>query len=379
LDICIRGDGIVGQVLALLLARERLRVGLVCDRNALESRPPEIRAYALNHQSRDLLTSLRCWPGPAQATPVLAMQVRQAGGGEVNFDARQQGVAALAWIVDVASLQTRLADALRFQSGIELLPQPRDASLTVVCEGRDSLSRQQFGVESEVSDYAQWAIATRVQCELPHRGTACQWFGAQDITGFLPLDGEDGNSLAIVWSLDSERYAAWMKIEPELFAQQLQLISEDRFGRMVLTSERAAWPLQLAVARRWSGVSDGASWVLAGDAAHVVHPLAGQGLNLGLADAQQLAQEIRGREYWRGVNDAKLLRRYERSRKADVALMGAATDGLQRLFSRSGPAWQGVRQWGMSGFDNSAMVKRWVASRAMGSADSELPTVNKTI
>lgn len=378
LDVCIRGDGIVGHVLALLFARERLRVGLVCDANARASHLTDVRAYALNHQSRDLLTSLRCWPDPAQATPVLAMQVRQSGGGEVNFDAQQQGVAALAWIVDVASLQAQLADALRFQSGVELLPQPRDATLTVVCEGRDSGSRRQFGVEWEVTDYAQWAIAARVHCALPHRGMACQWFGAQDITGFLPLDGEGGNSMAIVWSVHSEHYARWMEIDPELFAQQLQSTSEDRFGRLALTSARAAWPLQLANARRWSGVTGGASWVLAGDAAHVVHPLAGQGLNLGLADAQQLAHEIHSRDYWRGVNDAKLLRRYERSRKADVALMGAATDGLQRLFSRSGAAWQGVRQWGMAGFDNSAVVKRWVASRAMGSADNELATINKT-
>ena len=129
-----------------------------------------------------------------------------------------------------------------------------------------------------------------------------------------------------------------------------------------MASERAAWPLQLAQADRWCGPG----WVLAGDAAHTVHPLAGQGLNLGLADARELAQVLHEREYWRSVGDLKLLRRYERSRKADVLAMAGATDGLQQLFAQQAEPWATLRNWGMTGFDRSGPLKNWVARQAMG-------------
>jgi 2-polyprenyl-6-methoxyphenol hydroxylase-like FAD-dependent oxidoreductase len=123
-----------------------------------------------------------------------------------------------------------------------------------------------------------------------------------------------------------------------------------------------AWPLQRAQADRWCGPG----WVLAGDAAHNVHPLAGQGLNLGLADAQVLAQVLHAREYWRSLGDEKLLRRYERARKADVLAMGWATDGLQQLFAQPAEPWTLLRNWGMRGFDRSGPLKHWVARQAMG-------------
>ncbi len=114
--------------------------------------------------------------------------------------------------------------------------------------------------------------------------------------------------------------------------------------------------------------------MLAGDAAHAVHPLAGQGLNLGLADAQVLAAAIHGRDYWRGVDDTRVLRRYERARKAEVAMMSAATDGLQQLFGRPGNPWQSLRHWGMLGFENSGLLKSWVARQAMGLSEPLLDT-----
>ena len=122
------------------------------------------------------------------------------------------------------------------------------------------------------------------------------------------------------------------------------------------------WPLALGEAERWVGPG----WALAGDAAHTVHPLAGQGLNLGLADAQELAAQVHARDYWRPVDDRHMLRRYERARKADALTMATATDGLQQLFARPGGGWHRVRNWGMRGFDRSDTLKRWVARRAMG-------------
>ena len=368
LDVCIRGGGIVGYTLALLLARERLRVGLVAPALPPANALADVRAFALNLKSRELLDTLRCWPDAPHATAVLAMHVKEAGGGTVNFSASQHGVPALAWIVDVPALEARLAQAVRFQPQIELLDAPRSATLTAVCEGQSSATRRQFGAQMDVTAYAQWAIAARVSCEMPHLQAARQWFTPRDILGFLPLDGEHGNSMAIVWSVDEEHKTGLLEASDEAFAEKLQIASEYQLGRLFLASERAAWPLQLAMARQWCGVTDGLAWVLAGDAAHTVHPLAGQGLNLGLADVQELAAQVHARDYWRGVDDAKMLRRYERARKVDVLAMCAATDGLQQLFARPGAGWQSVRNWGMTGFERSGLLKRWVARQAMGIA-----------
>ncbi|MEZ5639383.1 MAG: FAD-dependent monooxygenase [Burkholderiaceae bacterium] len=367
LDVCIRGGGIVGHVLALLLARERLRVALVVSPPAATA---DVRAYALNRRSRSLLEQLRCWPPSPDATAVARMEVQETGGASVQFDAGELAVDALAWIVDVPVLEAQLAQAVRFQPQIEILDAPReDARLTVVCEGRASASRAQFGVEQEVTRYPQWAIATRLACELPHRQVACQWFTPNDILGLLPMRGESGNLVAAVWSIPSESKDELLEMPVEMFEHRIQAACEGRFGRMQLAGGRAAWPLQRVMAQRWSGQHAGRAWVLAGDAAHAVHPLAGQGLNLGLADAHALATALHGRAYWRGVDDARVLRRYERSRKADVAVMAAATDGLQQLFGRAGGPWQSLRHWGMRGFDGSGLLKRWVARQAMGQAD----------
>lgn len=377
LDVCIRGDGVVGLTLALLLARERLRIGLVAQAKGNSTAGADVRAYALNRKSRDLLESVRGWPAPPHVTAVTAMHVKEAGAATVSFTAAHSAVPALAWIVDVPALEGQLLEAVRFQPRIELLEAARDAALTVVCEGRDSTSRQEFGAEREVTPYGQWAIAARVVCELPHAQAARQWFTPRDILGFLPLDGEPGNSMAVVWSVHEIHKAELMGASAEEFAARLQAASENRFGHLRLVSERAAWPLQLAVAKRWCGTVDGKAWVLAGDAAHSVHPLAGQGLNLGLADARELAGQIHGRD-WRALGDRKTLRRYERARKLDAAIMGAATDGLQQLFGRPGPTWQSVRNWGMTAFEHSGMLKRWVARRAMGGSaptrGREVPT-----
>ena len=377
LDICIRGGGIVGHTLALLLARPRLRIGLVVHPAAdaasslSASGHSDIRAYALNQRSRTLLEGLRCWPEDEGITPVMDMQVQEAGVPGVHFRAADQQAEALAWIVDVPVLEARLAAAVRFQPQVEVLEAPAPARLTVVCEGRDSVSARQFGVDLQKTPYSQCAIAARVRCELPHQQAARQWFRPQDIAGFLPLGGPAGNSLAVVCSVDASRREDLMQATDAEFAAQLQEISGHCYGGMEMLGPRASWPLQLARAERWSGqTGDGLRWVLAGDAAHTVHPLAGQGLNLGLADAQELAAQIHARDYWREVDDPKLLRRYERARKGEVVAMGLVTDGLQQLFARDGERWSGLRRWGMWGFEHSGPLKQWVARQAMGTGNT---------
>lgn len=369
-DVCIRGAGVVGRTLALLLARERMRVALVAPPAGTQPAAADVRAYALNAASRALLESVRGWPDAQHATAVLQMQVQADQDGMVRFDAAQQGCDALTWIVDVPALEARLADAVRFQPLVEQVTEPVAAPLTVVCEGRASSTRVEFGVEFDVTPYAQDAIATRLACERPHGQVARQWFAPDgSILAFLPLDGAQGNSVAVVWSVPQEQAAHWLQAGEEDFTQRLREISRNNLGALRQTAPRASWPLQQARARHWCGAlpgRGGMSWALAGDAAHNVHPLAGQGLNLGLGDARTLARVLHERAAWRGVGDLRVLRSYERERKAALLPMGMAMDGLQQLFTRREGALAALRNWGMKGFEHSGPLKAWVARRAMG-------------
>lgn len=360
----------MGRTLALLLARERLRVALLAPQQRSEHK--DVRAYALNAGSKALLESLRCWPEDEHATPVAQMQVFGDLDGRVQFDAASQDVEALAWIVDVPALEQRLAEAVRYQPLVEVVKQPVAAPLTAICEGRASSTRAEFGVDFSVTPYAQSAIATRLRCELPHGQVARQWFTPEGILAFLPLDGPDGYEVAVIWSLEQSLVDGWLDSDEADFAARLQAISQDALGELEVNAPRAAWPLQQAVADRWCGTQpDGQSraarsWVLVGDAAHNVHPLAGQGLNLGLADVQALARILQERDYWRSTGDLRLLRRYERERKAALAPMGLAMDGLQQLFARPEAPVQLLRNWGMKGFERSGPLKSWMARQAMG-------------
>jgi len=363
-DVCIRGDGVVGRTLALLLARERLRVALVGQATPPAADPPtaDVRAYALNSASREVLESLRVWPDAQFATPVQEMQVWGDDGGRLDFTADSVAQEALAWIVDVPALEQQLIQAVRYQPQIEIVAAPVKAALSVICEGKKSISRDEFGVQWTVKTYPQKAIAARLDADLPHHGVARQWFVNGDIVALLPLGGAQGNSVALVWSVFAERADALEQMPPEKFCAALQALCGEETGNLRLSSERASWPLALSNADHWVGTG----WALAGDAAHTVHPLSGQGLNLGLADAACLAGVLAQREYWRALGDEKLLRRYERARKADVAAMGAVTDGLHGLFAQTDERWQMLRNWGMKGFARSSLLKRWVARQAAG-------------
>jgi 2-polyprenyl-6-methoxyphenol hydroxylase-like FAD-dependent oxidoreductase len=371
-DVCIRGAGIVGRTLALLLARERLRVALVATPQS-QPAAADIRAYALNSNSKQLLESLRTWPDAVHATPVKHMEVHGDMDGSVHFDATAQGVDALAWIVDVPALEQRLAEAVRYQPQVEVVQAPVAAPLTAICEGRASTTRAELGVEFSTTPYAQHAIATRLHCELPHGQIARQWFAGQSILALLPIDGPDGHTVAVVWSVPQAEAAHWQSTDEATFIETLHTISQGSLGQLTLQAPRATWPLQQAIAQRWCGPLPGTiesrtptSWVLAGDAAHNIHPLAGQGLNMGLADVQALAGILQSRGEWRSTGDLKLLRRYERERKAGLAPMGIATDSLQQLFMRTESPFQSLRNWGLRSFERSGLLKDWTARQAMG-------------
>jgi 2-polyprenyl-6-methoxyphenol hydroxylase-like FAD-dependent oxidoreductase len=364
-DVEVQGAGIVGRGLALALSRLGLNVALRVEPD--QARAEDVRAYALNPASVALLRSLKVWEAlPAEArTPVHDIRVRgDAHGSALAFSAWEQRVDALAWITDAAALERELESALRFAPHVTRVDAGVDAELTAICEGRGSAQRAARGVAFEHHDYGQRAIAARLVAMQPHRGTAHQWFRAPDVLALLPFDTPVAErSYALVWSLPSARAEVLLALDPAAFESSLAEATGGEVGELRLASARGAWPLQLGRASAWSGPG----WVLLGDAAHVVHPLAGQGLNLGLADVAALARVIGAREPWRGLGDPRLLRRYERERAAATWAMGQVTDGLLQLFNHESTALRELRNRGLSLVNRLPPAKRWLTARALGS------------
>ena len=159
------------------------------------------------------------------------MQVKGDDGGAVNFSATELVVPALTWIVDVPTLEAQLRDAVRFQPHIELLDAPRPATLTVVCEGKASRTREEFGVEFVATRYPQHAIAARLKCEKPHGQVARQWFTQGEILAFLPLDGAQGNTVAMVWSVRDGRTQEMLDDSEDGLLRTGRAIERRRFGQ----------------------------------------------------------------------------------------------------------------------------------------------------
>ena len=368
-DICIRGGGLVGRTLALLLSQSvQTRVLLV---EHASSQQPDVRAYALNEASRTLLSSVGCWPAVQHATPVQSMQVWGDTGAQVRF--QSPSPLGLTTIVDVPALENLLDQAVRQCPNITRLPKAAPATLTVICEGRHSTTRDQLGVMLERLPYHQHALACRVRTAHPHRQQALQWFRqtshGPDIVALLPLEGPEGSVSAVIWSTAPEHAQQLQAMAEESFNNALFDATQGFLGEVQCQSARAVWPLHLQRAQTWCGeLAPGEAWVLAGDAAHGIHPLAGQGLNLGLADVAELTKVLQRQQpgdTWRALNDRHLLRRYERTRKADMQATWLACDGLQRLFSHPNASVQSLRNWGLSVFDRCGPVKHWTLEHAM--------------
>ena len=381
-DVQVCGAGIVGQCLALSLARLGLQVALrpLASPPRLPHQPDagDVRAYALNAASVALLQRLKVWDTlPAHAaTQVLDMHVQgDAPGAALDFSAWQQRVSALAWITDAAALETQLGAAVRFAPHISVIeagqPGPSNevgdaadvpAALTALCEGKASASRAALGIAFEHHAYGHQAIAARLTSARAHQGLARQWFRSPDVLALLPFDSpQPDHSYALVWSVPDARAHELLALDAAGFEVQLMLATAAEAGELKLASARAAWPLMRAQAGAWCGPG----WVLLGDAAHVVHPLAGQGLNLGLGDVLALTRVIEQREPWRDLGDEKLLRRYARERAAPTWAMAQLTDGLLNLFAEDAPALRELRNRGMSLVNQLSPLKRWLTARAL--------------
>jgi len=365
-DVQVIGAGIVGKSLALSLSRLGLSVALR-GTTAATARD-DVRAYALNAASVDLLQRLKVWDtlGAGATTPVHDMVVRgDSSSGQVEFSSWEQRVGTLAVITDAGALERELDTALGFAPHVTRVDVDVAATLVAHCEGRGAASSlHALDAGFERSDYGQKAIAARLVSTLPHRQVARQWFRSPDVLALLPFDRpEAGHSYALVWSLPTERAEVLLAMAPAAFEAELVAAAGIEFGALRLGSERAAWPLVVGGAATWCGPG----WVLVGDAAHLVHPLAGQGLNLGLADVVALSTVIADREAWRGVGDERLLRRYVRQRAAPTWAMTRITDGLLRLFAEPSAPIRELRNNGMSIVNRVAPLKRWLTARALDS------------
>lgn len=359
----------MGSSLALMLASRGLTVGMAGTPQT--PRAGDVRTYALNAASVALLTELKIWGSLAgdAVSPVYDMVIQgdaaaDQPGGRLSFSAWQQGLRELAVIVDAAELDAQLATALRFSPHVHNVPDGTPAALTALCEGRESAAREALGVGFEPKAYGHHALAARLTADRAHQGIARQWFRpGGEVLALLPFERPmPGASYGLVWSCAEARAAQLQAMPADEFEGELNAVTQGAAGQLRLGAERSGWPLALARADAVSGPG----WVLLGDAAHLVHPLAGQGLNLGLGDVGALARVLSAREPWRPLGDERLLRRYARERLAPTLAMGELTDALQRLFAQESPVARSLRNRGMDALNQLPPVKRWLTRRALG-------------
>lgn len=352
-DVVVVGAGVVGAAAALGLAQAGLRVTVVEAREPPAwdaAAPPDLRVYAIAPASADLFEQLGVWARmrAARAHPYREMRVWDAAAaGELHFRASDAGGEALGHIVEQGVLQHVLWQALQQTANVELRCPARVAGFTqdegeaeveldggsrlrarlvLAADGAASPLRVAAGIDVGGRDYGQRGVVGFVRSEQAHADTAWQRFQHGGPLALLPF--ADGVS-SIVWTLPAEEAEHVLGLDDVAFGEAVTRAFDARLGALVPVSPRAAFPLRMQLAQRYVH----GRLVLVGDAAHVVHPLAGQGVNLGLADVACLIGLLRdARAGGRDVAAATFLRRYERTRRSENTIAARAFDGLERLF-----------------------------------------------
>jgi ubiquinone biosynthesis UbiH/UbiF/VisC/COQ6 family hydroxylase len=378
--VLVVGGGMVG--LAFACAAQDMPVTVFESQSPDASAPGEdwdSRIFALSPGTRRFLIEIGAWDklDGARVTAVGRMEVAGDAGGALEFDAPPGE--ALAWIVE----GTRLAHALRARareiagvslfapvagqalatgaSGCELRLEDgtlHRGSLAVGADGSGSWVRDQLGVAVDCDDYGKTALVANFAVERAHGGIARQWFAADGILAWLPLAG---NRMSIVWSAGTGLAAELAALDAAGFARRVAAAGGEALGELRLESPVQQFALRRLRARALA--VPGA--VLVGDAAHTLHPLAGQGVNLGFRDAQFLAETLRARSPLERAGDTAVLRRYERARREDIAAMSATTHALDRLFALDSPVARRLRNAGLSLTNRLKPLKRALALHAM--------------
>lgn len=394
-DICIIGNGAIGKTAALGFAQAGLSVILV---DAGPSRPVpvpvvsaepawDLRVYALNPLAQQQLKQIKVWDAldADRVTAVDAMVVKgddDRFGGGLTFDAYGARIGALAWIVEDGNLNQALDTALKFASNVQRISATAismeadestatvrladgrwiEAALVVGADGAQSWVRSQANIDLDYRPYAQHAVVANFSASRPHHGVAYQWFTqAEGIIALLPLAG---NRVSLVWSAPDALAETIMAESAEALAARLNLVCADQLGELQPLLPVAMKSIPLALTRPLAITAPRVA--LIGDAAHVLHPLAGQGMNLGFGDVAALIEAVSERDAHRDCGDARVLARFARARKEPILLMALATDGLQRLFATDFEPIRLARNAGMGLVNALPGLKRRLIAHALG-------------
>ncbi len=362
-----------------------MRLALVAHERQSAALPdlPDARVYALSPANVAFLRDIRAWDAlpPERLTPVHAMRIfGDREGARIDFDAYRAGVPELAWTVEDAVLQQGLWRALDQTEGVEVLA-PADcqaletdaqratlrlrdgrqlaAALVAGADGANSFVRAQAAIEADLREYHQAAVVANFECEKAHSNTAFQWFLGGPVLALLPLPGRRAS---MIWSLPAADAEGTMRLDAAALCREVEAASRGTLGRMSLVTPPKTYPLRRVAAKRLIA----RRVALLGDAAHVIHPLAGQGLNLGLQDARVLAALLEAREPMLDPGERALLRRYERSRAEPILAMDFVVDGLFRLFGAPGRGAAGLRNAGLNLTNSIPVLKNILIRQAMG-------------
>ena len=386
-DIVIVGGGMVGATLACALRRSGLQCALVefagNDANVTESLF-DLRVSAITRASQRIFESLAVWPAMVaqRVSPFREMHVwENTGHAELHLDSAELGEPLLGHIIENRVITSALLAGLQNVDNITVLHGQRcqrlqrhgenwqvllsdgsclEAQLIVGADGSRSWLREQLQIRVRGWDYDHTALVTYVKTALPHQATAWQRFLPTGPLAFLPLT--DGYS-SIVWSTRDALARALRDMDSSQFAQELQQASESRLGVIESIGPRAIYPLRFLHTEHY--IAEGVA--LVGDAAHTMHPLAGQGVNLGLTDAAALAEVLLDAKQLRqSIRAQPVLRRYERWRRADNLPMLVAVDNFQRMFDTEQPLLAWLRRSGMGMLNKLPPVKSFIIEYAMG-------------
>jgi 2-octaprenyl-6-methoxyphenol hydroxylase len=385
-ELLVAGGGLVGLLVAIACAGSGLAVALIDrqDPEAMQETAFDGRSSAIAYGSRLVLEGLGVWPDIApDAEPILEIRVADdASPLFLHYDHRDlESGEPLGYIIENHLLRRALFARARALPSLSLLApvavERADASphgtiallsdgrrlavrLVAACEGRDSPLRRAAGIRTIEWRYPQTGIVTAVRHEEPHHGVAVEHFLPAGPFAILPMTG---NRSSIVWTERAELAPRLMALDDAAFAVELSARFGDFLGAVEPTGPRWAYPLALMQARRYVALR----LALLGEAAHLVHPIAGQGLNLGIRDVAALAElVVDQRRLGLDIGDEQLLSRYERWRRFDTLLLAAVTDGLNRLFSNAVPPLRLVRDLGLFAVDRLPPLKRFLMRDAMG-------------